>query len=51
MMFVIDAVCGLGIVMLENARSSLRRDDVWMGAYVVLELDIPFSIDGAFPDV
>ncbi len=31
-----------GIVMLENARSSLK-EDVWMGAYVVLELGYTFQ--------
>ncbi len=32
-----------GIVMLENARSSLKETTFWMGAYVVLELGYTFQ--------
>ncbi len=40
---VVDAVVWSGIIMLENARIFPERDDVWMGAYVVLELGYTFQ--------
>ncbi len=38
---VIDAVCGLALSCWKM--QGLERDDVWMGAYVVLELGYTFQ--------
>ncbi len=42
MMFVIDAVCGLALSCWK-CKVFPERDDVWMGAYVVLELGYTFQ--------